>query len=104
MTLQHHRSSSVEKNDFTYLGSLISSDNGAHKDITARFNTAMCAFILLANIRKSIAKQYSLKTTIRPYYSVGKALLVYGSACWRVTKGDMRKVDDLQYLLAQQDH
>ena len=48
MTLQQHRSSSVEKNDFTYLGSLISKDNGAHKDITARFNTAMCAFILLA--------------------------------------------------------
>lgn len=48
MTLQHPRSSSVEKNDFTCLGSLISSDNGAHKDITARLNTAMCVFILLA--------------------------------------------------------
>jgi len=42
--------------EFTYLGSLISSDNGAHKDITARLNIARRAFILLRNIGKSIVK------------------------------------------------
>ena len=79
--------------DFTYFGSLISSDNGTNKDITAHLNIARRAFILLRNIGKSIVKQYSLKTTISPYYSDGKALLVYGFKCWRVTKGDMTKVD-----------
>lgn len=95
MPLQHLLSSSGEKkrSALTISLSLISSDNGAHKDITARLNITRRAFILLRNIGKSIVKQYSVKTTIRPYYSDGKALLVYGFKCWRVTKGDMRKVD-----------
>ena len=77
--------------DFTYLGSLISNDNGAHKDIQARLNTARGAFSRLSNIWKS--KQYSLKTKIRLYNSNVKDILLYGSECWRITKGDMRKVD-----------
>ena len=51
MSLQHPRTSSVENwkpkriDDFTYLGSLISSDNRAHKDIMARLNMARVAFM-----------------------------------------------------------
>ena len=77
--------------DFTYLGSLISNDNGAHKDIQARLNIARGAFSRLRNIWKS--KQYSLKTKIRLYNSNVKAVLLYGSECWRMKIGDMRKVD-----------
>ena len=72
--------------DFTYLGSLISNDNGAHKDIHVRINIARGAFSRLRNIWKS--KQYSFKTKIRLYNSNLKAVLLYGSEFWRITKGD----------------
>ena len=36
--------------DFTYLGSVISTDNSAQKDIKARLNKARCAFSRLKNI------------------------------------------------------
>ena len=81
--------------DFTYLGSLISNDNGAHKDIHACINIARGAFSQLRNIWKS--KQYSFKTKIRLYNSNLKAVLLYGSEFWRIMKGIiMRKVDVFQ--------
>ena len=46
--------------EFTYLGSVTSTDNSAKKDIKARLNKARCAFSRLKNIWKS--KQYSLTT------------------------------------------
>ena len=77
--------------DFTFLASLISNNNGAHKDIQACLNIAKGAFSRLRNIWKS--RQYSLKTKIRLYNSNVKAVLLYGSECWRITKDDTRKVD-----------
>ena len=77
--------------DFTYLGSLISKDSGAQKDIKARLRKAQGAFIRLRSIWKS--KQYSLKSKIRLYNSYVKSVLLYGSECWRVTKSDMRRVE-----------
>ena len=53
--------------DFTYLGSLISNDNAAHKDIQARLKIARGVYSRLRNIQRS--KQYSLKTKIRLYNS-----------------------------------
>ena len=77
--------------DFSYLGSLISTEFGTQKDIKARLNKARGVFSQLRNIWKS--KQYSLKTKLRLYNSNVKAVLLYGSECWRVTREDMRKVD-----------
>ena len=51
--------------DFTYLGSLISKDNGAPKDIKARLGKAHCAFTKLQNIWKS--SQFTSKTKIIIY-------------------------------------
>ena len=76
--------------DFTYLGSLISKDNGGQKDIKARLGKARCAFAKLQNIWKS--NQYTTKTKIRLYNSNVKSILLYGSECWRVVKGDMAKI------------
>ena len=75
----------------TYLGSLISKDNGGQKDIKARLGKARCAFAKLQNIWKS--NQYTTKTKIRLYNSNVKSILLYGSECWRVVKGDMAKID-----------
>ena len=77
--------------DFTYLGSLISKDNGGQKDIKARLGKARCAFAKLQNIWKS--NKYTTKTKIRLYNSNVKSILLYGSECWR----------DLPNILAKQD-
>lgn len=77
--------------EFPYLGSIISRESGTQKDIKTRLNKARGAFSQLRNIWKS--KQYSLRTKVRLYNSNVKAVLLYGSECWRVTKQDMRNVD-----------
>lgn len=77
--------------DFTYLGSNISQDNAAQKDIRARLGKARCAFSKLHSIWKS--KSFSLKTKIRLYNSNVKSVLLYGSECWRVVKNDMSRIE-----------
>lgn len=76
--------------DFTYLGSLIGKDNGAKKDIQARLFKACGAFARFQPIRKS--RQYHLRTKIQLYNSCVKSILMYGSECWQVVKGDMNKI------------
>ena len=77
--------------DFTYLGSIISKENGVKKDISARLNKARGAFSRLRNIWKS--KQFKLKTKLRIYNSNVKSVLLYGSECWRVVKEEMNKLN-----------
>ena len=77
--------------EFTYLGSVISTDNSAQKDIKARLNKARCVFSRLKNIWKS--KQYSLSTKVRIYNSNVKSVLLYGAECWRNVKRDIKKVN-----------
>ena len=77
--------------DFNYLGSLFSKDNGGQKYIKARLGKARCAFAKLQNIWKS--NLYTTKTKIRLYNSNVKSIQLYGSECWRVVKGDMAKID-----------
>ena len=77
--------------EFTYLGSVISTDNSAQKDIKARLSKARCAFSRLKNIWKS--KNYSLRTKVRIYNSNVKSVLLYGSECWRIVKSDINKVN-----------
>ncbi len=77
--------------NFTYLGSLISTDNGAQKDIKARLAKAQGAFARLHAIWKS--RQYSLHTKIHLYNSNVKSVLLYGSECWRVVTTDIDRVE-----------
>jgi hypothetical protein len=77
--------------EFTYLGSVISSDNGAKKDIKSRLGKARSAFARLRPVWRS--NQYSLKTKVKLYNSNVKSVLLYGSECWRVVKTDMAKID-----------
>ena len=77
--------------DFTYLGSIISKDNGVKKDIESRLNKAQGAFCRLRNIWKS--KKYSRRTKLKIYNSNVKMVLLYGSECWRVNQKDMGRVE-----------
>ncbi|XP_048775477.2 uncharacterized protein LOC125680078 [Ostrea edulis] len=80
-----------EVEDFTYLGSILSKDNGAGKDIKARLNKARATFAQLQTIWKS--NSYSLRTKVQLYNSNVKSVLLYGSEYWRVIDSDMRKVE-----------
>lgn len=73
--------------EFTYLGIPVNKDNAAPKDIRARHRTARSTFARLQSIWKS--KEYSLTTLVRLYSSSVKPVLLYGSECCHVVKGDM---------------
>ena len=77
--------------DFTYLCCLVSKCNGAPKDIKARLRKTRCGFAKFQTIWKF--KQYTMKIKLRLYNSNVKSILLYGSGCWRVVKGDMAKID-----------
>ena len=77
--------------DFVYLGSTISKDNGVQKDIQARLNKARGAFARLRPIWKS--KSYNRRTKRKIYNSNVKSVLLYGSECWRVNQRDMERVE-----------
>lgn len=82
----------LEKVDeFTYLGSIVSTNEATHKDINSRLGKAQCAFAVLRSIWRS--KQLRLKTKIRIYNSNVKSVLLYGSECWRVIQSDMKRLD-----------
>ena len=76
--------------DFTYLGSILSKDNGDGKDIKARLNKGRAAFAQLQPIWKS--NNYSLRTKLQLYNSNVKSVLLYGSECWHIIESDMKKV------------
>ena len=77
--------------DFTYLGSIISSDNGAKKDIQSRLAKARAAFHRLQPIWKS--RNFSINTKLKLYNSNIKSVLLYGSECWRIIQSDIQKVE-----------
>ena len=54
------------------------------KTFNVHLKKASGAFSRLCNIWKS--KQYYLKTKIRLYNSSVKAIILYGSECWRSSK------------------
>lgn len=80
--------------NFTYLGSVISTEDATTKDIKSRLAKARFAFHKLGPIWKS--NQYSLKTKLKIFNSNVKSVLMYGSECWRVTKVDMKSISTFQ--------
>ncbi|CAG2240052.1 MIB [Mytilus edulis] len=77
--------------DFTYLGGIISKDNGTGKDTKTRLSKARATFARLHTILKS--NHYSLRTKLRIYNSNVKSVLLYGSETWRVLVDDLHKLD-----------
>ena len=75
---------------FTYLGSTVTFDGGADKDIQSRIGKARGAFLKLCNIWKS--SNISRRTKIKIYNSCVLSVLVYGAECWRMTERDISKL------------
>ena len=74
-----------EVDEFTYLGSIVSKKGGTDEDIQARSGKARQAFAMLRPIWRSTA--LTTKTKLRVFGSNVKAVLLYGSETWRLTKG-----------------
>ena len=70
---------------FTYLGSNISRDGGADRDIEFRIGKAQLAFRILRPIW--LSKQLSNNTKLRIFNTNVKTVLLYGSETWKTTEG-----------------
>ena len=78
-------SESIENvENFTYLGSVITSDGGAKEDILSRISKAKGAFAQLNKIWNS--SFISTRTKIRFFNSNVKSVLFYGCETWLVTE------------------
>ena len=73
-----------EVDEFTYLGSIVSKKGGTDEDIQARIGKARQAFAMLRPIWQSTA--LTSKTKLRVFGSNVKAVLLYDSEMWRLTK------------------
>ena len=80
--------------DFTYLGSILSVDNGAEKDIKSRLQKARTSFSMLNPVWRS--NKYSRRTKLRIFKSNVLSVLLYGSECWRMTATDISKLETFQ--------
>ena len=79
-----------EVDEFTYLGSIVSKKGDTDEDIQARIGKARQAFAMLRPIWRSTA--LTTKTKLRVFWSNVKAVLLYGSETWRLTKGLEQKL------------
>ena len=73
-----------EVQQFTYLGSIVSTDGGTEEDVKSRLGKARVAFHMLDNLWKS--KVISRHTKLKISNSNVKSVLLYGSETWRTTK------------------
>ena len=70
-------------NEFTYLGSVISTSGGTDEDIQSRKRKAQKVFAILKPVWRS--KALRTNTKIRIFNSNVKSILLYGSETWRLT-------------------
>ena len=79
-----------EVQDFSYLGSTVSTEGGTDQDIRIRIGKAAGVFNTLRPIWQST--KLSLNTKLRIYNSNVKSVLLYGCETWRVLKSSMAKI------------
>ena len=83
-----------ETTGYSRLGSSITTEGGAERDIQVRIGKARSAFIRLGNIWKTTT--FSTKTKLKLYNSCVLSVLLYGSECWRMTDKDINRLSSFQ--------
>ncbi len=91
-----------EKQTQSHMGSVINKDRGADEDIKCRINKARCAFNSLRPMWRCMA--LSLESKIGIFNTNVKAVLLYGTEAWRVTKTNTDRLQSfinkcLQHIL-----
>jgi hypothetical protein len=76
--------------DFTYLGSIISGEEGVLKDVTSRVSKARSVFVRLSKIWRSSST--TTVTKLKIFSSMVKPVLLYGCESWTVTEGIRHKL------------
>jgi hypothetical protein len=79
-----------EVEDFTYLGSIISGEEGVLKDVTSRVSKARSVFVRLSKIWRSSST--TTETKLKIFSSMVKPVLLYGCESWTVTEGIRHKL------------
>ena len=77
--------------DFTYLGTIISSDGTIDRELSARIQKASGAFNQLSNIWKN--RNIQSYTKIRIYKAAVLTILLYGSEVWNTTKKQLHRFE-----------
>ena len=75
---------------FTYLGSILSIDGAAEKNIKSRLNKAKHAFRSMSTVWKFFL--YTVNTKIKLHKTSILPVFLYGSECWRVTEQNINKL------------
>ncbi|KAL9961174.1 hypothetical protein ACROYT_G030072 [Oculina patagonica] len=75
--------------NFTYLGSIVSSEGGTDQDILARIGKATTAFHILRPIWRPRA--ISVKTKLRIFNTNVTSVPLYACETWRVTRASNRQ-------------
>ena len=88
--------------DFIYIGSNISTNGGADKDVELRINKARHAFRTLRPVW--LSSQLSINTKIRIFNTNVKPVLLYGCETWKTTQSLNNKLQvfinsRLRYIL-----
>lgn len=79
-----------EKEQFTYLGSVVTTDGGTDDDVNSRLGKARAAFNILRPVWNS--RSISQNTKIRIFNSNVKSVLLYGCETWAVTNKSTNKL------------
>ena len=79
-----------EVDQFTYLGSIVSTTGGSDEDVRARIGKARYAFISLGPVWKTASLSTAYK--LRIFNSNVKSVLLYGSETWRITNTLTNKI------------
>ena len=77
--------------DFTYLGSIISSDCSLDKEITSRIGKASSAFGKLRS-RVYLNRELSLTTKVSVYCAIVLSILLYGCETWTLYSRQMKEL------------
>ena len=83
-----------EVNEFTYLGSKITTDADSEKEINTRIIKATQAFAMLKTIWKSTS--IKLNTKLKIFRSNILSVLLYGAECWKTTTTIEQKLEVFQ--------
>lgn len=80
--------------EFTYLGSKMTTDGDCEQEIKTRLSKANQAFAMLKPVWKSTS--LSIQTKIRLFRSNVLSVLLYGSECWKTTVTIEKKLEVFQ--------
>ena len=89
MSLEVNRINIEDVEEFTYLGTTVSTKGGGTEDISARLNKGRQTFRRLNRTWNSSV--YSKRTKIKLFNALVQPVVLFGSQTWKMTEGDNKK-------------